>query len=161
MPVFSHWRARVRLSRAWDGLIPSVALREPKNSSTIVPRSRFWRPGLGLPSGGARCGSLRSPPSPSHKHRQSNYSCKKHNTGRFGNFADIDRIYPYLESQIKVGISSLVEKHPRPENRISPKPPLLVNAKIHEAVRHFPTPTIRYGHIEDAEPVARIRFSHK
>ena len=29
------------------------------------------------------------PPTPSHKHRQSSYSCQKDNTGRFGNFADI------------------------------------------------------------------------
>ena len=57
-------------------------------------------PGLGLPSGGARCGSLRSPPSPPHKHRQSNYSCKKDNTGGFGTIADFDRIYPYLESRV-------------------------------------------------------------
>ena len=48
--------------------------------------------------------SLRDPQSrhssPAHKHRQSNYSCKKDNTGRFGTIADFDRIYPYLESRV-------------------------------------------------------------
>jgi len=107
--------------------------------------------------------ALRDPPSrhssPSHKHRQSNYSCKKDNTGRFGTIADYDRIYPYLESHVGRQAQWTAQhevRFPRPENRIHRG---LLETRINGAVRHFPCKFIRDWHIDDAEPVARIRFS--
>src|SRR4029077_8161623 len=66
-------------------------------------------------------------------------------------FADFHKTHPYLESYVIGSIG-----YPWPENRIHRGH---LETRINGAVRHFPCKFIRDWHIDDAEPVARIRFS--